>query len=607
MPFNNKQIKSLQHNHFLRSQALRPLSIAAVTSVCFLSPSAHAQLSKIVFSDHAVQAGLSGAQRSIAIGGRYSMMAGGGASGDFNNDGFDDIFMLSGGGFADYLYINNQDGTFTNMATHWNVAEFQHSSGASAADFNNDGLLDLFVTSYGPTTDSASAGFLKLYQNNGPDANGQWSFTDVAQQAGINSLFGHIPDGLGAAWGDYDLDGDLDLYICGYDEARPCNRLFKNNGPDAKGRYTFTDVTDEAGISIPGVSGFDPQLVDMNNDLYPDLIVIADTGKSQFFINNQDGTFTNKTSTAQNLNTANGMGIDIGDLNNDGLLDMYVTSVTFPDWDGPGNVMLMQNQDKSYSNTARNAGTYNGYWGWGTIISDFDHDGDRDIAETNGFMGSFSGNPSVIFENLGDGTSFGEVAFDAGLIHNQQGRGMVRLDIENDGDIDLVIFNINTAMSLYRNELIQGDTPADKNWIRIKLNTIARDSLAPGGIGAMVKVITGDTTQLLPMHCGMSHCSTSTIEVHAGIADATTIDAIRIDWADGSFTTMTDVAPNQVLTINASSHPADYTNDAVVDIYDVFSFISSLGDRNLVADHNGDMMLNYFDISAFLNDFYAAN
>ncbi len=579
------------------------IALASAIALGSLISNTNAQ---IAFSNYAVDAGLEDATRLVSVGGIYSMMTGGGVTGDFNNDGFDDIFMLAGGEYADHLYLNNQDGTFTDKASQWGVDLFQHASGASAVDFNNDGYLDIFVTSFGPSENSAAAGNFKLFRNNGPDQSGQWSFTDVAQLCGVNRLFETYTDGLGSAWGDYDLDGDLDLYICAYEDTRAGNRLFRNDGENAKGQWTFTDVTDEAGLSFTGVAGFDPQLVDMNGDKYPDLIVVADAGTSQYFVNNGDGTFTNRTNTVQDIHTAIGMGIDIGDLNNDGLLDMYITSVTYTFSDGPGNLMLIQNEDGSFSNHARSAQTYRGYWGWGAIMTDLDHDGDRDLIETNGFVGTFSGKPSVIFENLGDGTLFNEVAHDSGFFHNAQGRGLVRLDIENDGDIDVVIFNSNVNMSLFRNELITNETPADKNWIRVKLNTAARDSLAPAGIGAMIKVTTGSTTQILPMHCGSSHCSSSTIEVHTGLAQATTIDTLRIEWPDGSFTTRTNVAANQVLTIDASSHPADYNNDTVVDVNDVFAFVASLSSQSLVADHNGDMQLNYFDISAFIADYYAA-
>ncbi len=593
------------HSSSIHSSSKPAPCIALVAIACAITPAALAQ-TDITFTDNAVEAGLGDAARQIAPGGRYGVMSGGGVVGDFNNDGYQDIFMLSGGVTLDYLFINNQDGTFTDRASDWGFDMLQHTFGASAADYNNDGYLDLFVTAFGDASGEALAGEHRLYRNNGPDEKGQYSFTNVAVEAGVNRLVGNTRDGLGTAWGDYDLDGDLDLFIAGYIETQVCNRVYRNDGPDEKGQYTFTDVTVEAGLDILGIRGFLPQLVDMNNDRYPELILIGDSGTTKYYINNQDGTFTDQTIIARGMETANGMGIDVGDVNNDGLLDMYITSITYPTTQGPGNVLLIHNQDHSYDNTARDNGTYAGHWGWGTLFVDLDHDADLDIVETNGFLGTFAGDPAVIFENTNAGVEFNEVAAESGFIHTKQGRGMVRMDIENDGDLDIVIFNNNSNLSLFRNEIITGTTPADRSWIRIQLDTAARDSLAPHGIGAMVKVITGNRTQLLPMHCGASYASTSPIEVHAGLADATTIDTIRIEWPDGSFTTRTNVDVNQILTIDAPAHPADYTDDGMVTADDVFSFLKTFSASSLVADHNGDMALNFFDISTFLADYRSA-
>lgn len=606
----NARLEILHSRSMDSSRLVLPGSCAGINH-CMLAMIASAGLANSVFAEPTAmaytecteQAGLENALRSVAPGGRYGIMAGGGVAGDFNNDGYQDLFMLSGGGYADYLFINNQDTTFSDQASGWGVDHYQHSFGASASDYNNDGYLDIFVTSYGAASTSAQAGQLKLYQNNGPDQNGQWSFTNVALQAGVNRLFGTVKDGTGSGWGDIDLDGDLDLFICGYNEVRMCNRLYLNNGPDGSGQYTFTDITASAGLEQSGVYGFLPQFADMNGDRYPDLILIADAGSSKFYINNKDNTFTDSTAQARGIESANGMGVDVGDVNNDGLLDMYVTSITYPTTQGPGNVLLIQNEDQSYDNTARDNGTSLGHWGWGALIADLDNDADRDIIETNGFTGTFAGDPAVLFENIEGGIEFNEVAVESGFLHNGQGRGMVRLDIENDGDLDIAIFENNGGLRLYRNELITGATPADRNWIRIQLNTAARDTLAPGGIGAMIKVITNNQSQLLPMHCGSNHASASPIEAHTGLGSSTIIDTLRIEWPDGSFTTRTNVDANQVLVINAPSHPADYTDDDTVDINDVFGFIKSYTSSDLVADHNGDMTLNFFDISGFITDY----
>ena len=571
-----------------------------------LASNANAQ-SRLGFIEITEEAGLSDAVRDVANGSRYSSMQGGGVVGDFNNDGYHDIFALAGGGVADYLYINNQDGTFSNQAAQWGVDFAHYSFGASAADFNNDGYLDIFITSYGSTSFAPNSGKMLLLQNNGPDEQGNWSFTDVAVECGVNRLFGNTRDGLGSGWSDFDLDGDLDLMVCGYIEDRACNRLFRNDGPNDEGTHIFTDVTVIAGLERTGVPGFTPQFVDMNNDLYPELILIADTGNSKYFHNMGDGTFVDMTHIVGGINTANAMGIDIGDINNDGLLDMYISSITYDLTGGPGNVLLIQNPDGSYENTARDNGTYNGYWGWGVLMQDFDHDRDLDLAETNGFLGTYNGDPAVLFENLGDGTTFSEVAQQSGFVHTGQGRGMCRMDIENDGDLDIVIFENIGQLRLYENLLIDNaPTPDDRNWIRVLLDTSGRDTLAPHGLGASISVITGEHTRLLPVHCGTNHACSSPIESHAGLDESTIIDAIQVRWNDGSFTTLTGVDANQILTISASSSPSDYFPDGTLDIHDVIAFLDQYNSSNLSADHNGDLRLNFYDVAGFVRDFLEA-
>ena len=552
------------------------------------------------------QAGLGGALRSVAPGGPYGVMHGGGVAGDFNNDGYHDLFILAGGGLPDYLYINNGDGTFSEQGAGWGVDREQYSYGASAADFNNDGYLDIFVTSYGLVSEGSQAGKLALYMNNGPDDDGNWSFTDIASQAGVNRLLGNTRDGTSSGWGDYDLDGDLDLFITGYNETRACNRVFRNDGVGPDGVTVFTDVTAEAGLEMTGIRGFIPHLVDMNDDLYPDLILIADSGTTRYMLNDGQGGFVDASASANGIETANGMGIDVGDVNNDGMLDMYVTSITFPTTDGPGNVLLIQQPDGSFENIARDSGTYHGYWGWGTLMNDFDHDRDIDIAETNGFVGHTS-NPAVLFDNTGDGSAFNEVALDSGFIHTGQGRGMVRLDFDNDGDLDIGIFENNGQFRLYENRIVADhQPPPDRAWLRVKLDTAARDTLAPGGIGAMVYLHTGGQRMVLPVHAGTSYASSSPIEAHAGLGDAESVEILQVRWPDGSFTTRTDVPVNQILSVSAPATPVDYAPDGVTDINDVLAFLDGFGNADLTVDHNGDLRLDFFDISAFLRDYMDA-
>ncbi len=560
----------------------------------------------LLFTDQTTQAGLT-SQNAQRDGQLYAVMIAGGVAADFNNDGFHDILQL-GSLNPNKLFINNQDGTFTDHASEWGIDGPFHSYGASVADFNNDGFLDVYITSFGPAHLPPQAGKLMLMMNNGPDIHGQWSFTDVAQSAGVHRLLpnNNAPEGSGSAWGDYDLDGDLDLFVCAYSPISPTNRLFRNDGPDKTGTWRFTDVTAEAGLEQTNLRGFLPAFIDMNNDRYPELFIVGDFSTSRMYTNNHDGTFTNVTNTLTNINTANAMGVDFADVNHDHLLDMFVSNIR---WVSPpigGNLLLIQRPDHSYANTAPQSQCNLGHWGWGSLINDFDHDGDKDILEVNGIygFGPYSAQPATLYLNNGDGSQFTEAAEVCGIAHTGQGRGLVRLDADNDGDMDTMIFNHLQPNAYFRNELL--DTTADttgKHWSRIKLDTYARDTLAPQGIGAMITLSTPTKDYILPIHSNPTYCGSSPAETHIGLADESQITAIQVAWPDGSFTTLDNPKSDSIITITATAHPADYDASGTVDFNDVLEFVSRLKARSLSADHNGDAEIDYFDISAFLSDF----
>lgn len=588
-------------------KAFIPVSLpASVFSLLAMTASAGNPV--LHFSNQTVEAGLT-AFNDFSPFQSYSTMAGGGVAADFNNDGFDDILML-GSLNPNALYINNQDGTFTDQASDWGIQGPFHSYAASSADFNNDGFIDLFITSFGPATQLPQPGKFMLMMNNGPDSKGQWSFTDVAVSAGVNQLLTGVNnhEGTGSGWGDYDLDGDLDLFVTALSPLIAGNRLFRNDGPDETNTWRFTDVTVEAGLNQSNVRGFLPSFADMNNDRYPELIIISDSGTSRYYTNNQDGTFTNTTTSARGIQTINGMGIDIADINNDHKLDLYATNIRYTSPPVGGNILLIQNSDGSFDNHGPSTGTHLGYWGWGALINDFNHDGHKDILENNGFTtGGFGNDPTTLFLNNGDATSFTESAQSCNIDYVAQGRGLVRLDADNDGDIDAVFFNHKESIAYFRNNLISPkSTPENAHWMRIKLDTSSRDSIAPQGIGAMITLSTPTKDYLLPIHNNVSYCGTSPVETHIGLADESEITSIKVAWPDGSFSTWTDLQSDQILTLSATSSPADYDGSGVVDANDIFMFISYLNTRNLTIDHNGDGTVDYFDISAFIRDYRSA-
>jgi hypothetical protein len=466
------------------------------------------------------------------------MIYAGGAVADFNGDGWPDIFLL-GGEEGDALYINDQDGTFTDEATAWGVDLIHRGHGAAAGDYNNDGWTDLYVTSGGDVTGSDLPGRHLLYRNNGDG-----TFTDVAAAAGVHQTSATDGDATSAAFGDYDLDGDLDLFVCttGATGTTDGNRLFRNNSDG-----TFTDVTVSAGITI-GMNGFSPRFVDMNADRYPELLVAADYRTSRYYLNNGNGTFADLTVPSGTSLESNGMGQAVADFNRDGLQDWYVTSIyrDLQSLNQDGNYLYVNQGNNTFSSPAAH-GARDGGWGWGTATLDFDHDGFIDLAETNGWQDAeYYGEVSYLFRNQGDLT-FAPVQGMTGFDHNWDGRALMTLDYDQDGDIDILITANNGLVALYRNDLAGPFI----HWLEVHLDTDGNPALAPDGIGSVVRATTGTVTQHFYMSPGATYLGQSENVAHFGLGAATIVDQLEVEWTDGSSTILNSVAADQILTLSA--------------------------------------------------------
>ncbi|GJM24952.1 MAG: RNA-binding protein [Phycisphaerae bacterium] len=521
----------------------------------FMQPVRAAQLN---FSDQTTSAGISSVH-AVPAGAPYPPMIGGGAVGDFNNDGWQDLFILSGGVTPDKLYINNGDGTFTDQAAAWGVNVIHQGAGASVGDYDGNGWVDIYATSYCPAGSSPGPGYHRLYRNNGDG-----TFTETATQAGVN-FAASIPDGFGSAFGDYDLDGDLDLAMTGWSFQAGGTRLFRNNGDG-----TFTNATADLNYDMTLVRGFSVRFTDMDKDRYPELLLVADFSTSRYLGNNRDGTFADLTDRADTGYDSAGMGTTTGDFDGDGYIDWFVTSVyAGSNPQTRGNMLYMNVGDGThrYIEVSEQVGVSDGAWGWGTVAVDFNHDTHLDIGETNGYSWPpWPNQLNRLYMNNGDGT-FTDMATSTGFTFSGQGRGLANLDYDNDGDQDTVIFPNQEAIRLYRNDLSGPDT----NWLRIFLDTQGDPSLAPNGYGTRVVITADGKTQVRYLDAGCNYLAVSEQSVHFGLGASTQAD-IRVEWSDGTVTGVQSVGTNQTLTIasGASRGPTgDLDGNGLVDLDDI--------------------------------------
>jgi hypothetical protein len=491
---------------------------------------------------------------------------------DYDNDGWMDIFILSGTrleevppGTTNRLYKNNRDGTFTDVTEKAGLTATGWASAVCVGDYNNDGFEDLFCTYFGQN---------RLYRNNGDG-----TFTDVTKASGLWTE--QTRWGAGCSFLDYNRDGHLDLFVSNYvrfsfehapvpGENVNCNwkgipvecgprglptgrhSLFRNNGDG-----TFTDVSQEAGVAAATESyGMTVVSADFDEDGWPDIYVACDSTPSLLFMNNHDGTFREEgvmrgLALSDDGAEQAGMGLGVGDYDLDGHLDLFKTH--FAD-DANG---LYHNDGKgNFDDVTRvsRIGVETRYICWGAGIVDLDNDGYPDLFMVSGSVYPeverklpqyANKNPRSVFRNLGNGT-FEELVEQAGpgVAEARCSRGCAFGDFDNDGDVDILIVNLNEPPSLLRNDL-----KGNQNWLKVKLEGVKSNRSA---IGARVLVRYGGKVQAQAVVSQSSFYSANDPRLHFGLGASKTAD-IEVHWPNGVVEQFPGMKPNQWLKLREGS------------------------------------------------------
>ena len=624
----------------------------------------------------------------------YLYMGGGVAVGDINNDGLDDVF-LTGNMVKNRLYLNEGNGQFTDVTDAAGVGgDDRWYTGATLADVNGDGWLDIYVCVSGQYTTTEN----QLYINNGttplPPSRGDVSpleggrgvsFTEQAAAYGLNDASPSIQ----ATFFDYDQDGYLDVYVATYpsipvslgnpsyqmlmkrNNLRDSGHLYRNQGNSTGRHPAYQDVTEAAGVQDFSLA-LGIVATDLNNDGYPDLYVSNDFNVPDYlYLNQGDGTFAERSQQATNHTSMFGMGTDAADVNNDGWIDLLQVDMTPEDYrraktnmasmspesfyqavDMGFHYQYMQNSlqlnqgttpDRvpHFSDVSRLAGLATTDWSWGALLADLDNDGWKDVLITNGmkrdvnnndvnrqfqaeeaatFAGRYTPDVEALpsqpidnyaFRNRGDLT-FEPVTEAWGLDYEGFSNGIAYADLDNDGDLDVVINNLDAEASVFLNET---DTERH-HYLSVQLDGPAHNAF---GLDSRVRVYADGQWQGQEMTLTRGFQSSVAPVLHFGVGEATTLDTVEVTWPGGQQQRLLNLPTNQRLTL-AYQDATDAAEPSAVaprfqdvtarrgidfvhqeDLYDDFRVEPLLPHRNsrqgpglAVGDVNGDGLDDFF-------------
>ncbi len=556
-------------SHALAVQRRQVLGWGALCGLVLAWVAAPLQSAPLNFTNEAIARGV-----PFRVGFNYHQVGAGNMLADLDNDGDLDILIAGGLGGAFGLYENDGSGFFTDRSLGSGLAPMINASGLSAADYDNDGDLDIHVPGWFEPS--------KLYRNNG-----DMTFTDVAAEAGVNLS----APSMAAAWGDYNQDGWLDLYCAVRtftDNVEIENHFYHNNGDG-----TFTDVATTLGVHAPGDPSCLPAFFDYDRDGDDDIYIGTDKGTTdglmlhnKLYRNNGDGTFYNATYEAGVEAWIFCMGIAVGDLDFDQHFDMYLTNIM------QGNILYMNNRDLTFRDDTAAAGMESLRVGWGTVFADFDNDTHLDtyVCNIQGANRLYRGKDVADWPLVDEAPEAGvDVFWDVYCVSVG--------DIDGDNDLDMLVGNTNRRVNLFINNSVDA---GKNNWVRLRVEGTQANQQC---VGACVEVEANGKIQTREVRSGTNYKSQDEFTLHYGLADAEKITEVRMYISGNQMRIIKNVPVNQEWTLYTPDRLGDVDMDGTISVDEIRAAMLArtgpgvtLTPGNEIFDMDGDFDIDSDDI-----------